>query len=44
MLDRIPWVYVEVTVGLAACVVVGASFGIVGTLLRLAGERRAEDR
>jgi hypothetical protein len=40
----VPWVYVEVSVGLAVCVTAGALLGVVGTLLRMAGERRAQDR
>jgi hypothetical protein len=42
MLDRIPWCYVEVSVGLAVCVTAGALLGVVGTLLRMAGERRGK--
>jgi hypothetical protein len=44
MLDRIPWVYCEAAIGLAVCVTAGALLGVVGTLLRMAGERRAQDR
>lgn len=41
MLDRIPWICVEVTIGLAACVAVGAAVGMAVVLvLPEKGERR----